>query len=99
MHQGGSSGYATKPLRRLLIRALQTPIVLYRALLSPLLGARCRFVPTCSAYAMEALEVHGPLYGSWLIVRRLVRCHPLCDGGFDPVPPRRGQLGSRPRKR
>jgi uncharacterized protein len=59
----------------------------YQLLISPLLGARCRFYPSCSHYALEALQVHGLARGSWLTLRRLARCHPLCVGGFDPVPP------------
>jgi len=77
------------PLRWLLVRMLKLPILAYRHLVSPLLGPRCRYVPSCSAYALEAIEVHGPFYGSWLALRRIVRCHPLNEGGFDPVPPRR----------
>lgn len=65
-------------------------IGVYRRLISPLLGARCRFYPSCSAYAQEALRVHGVARGSWLAVRRLSRCHPWNAGGFDYVPPRRG---------
>ncbi len=58
----------------------------YRLLLSPLVGSGCRFEPTCSAYSLGALERHGALGGSYLTLRRLVRCHPWCDGGCDPVP-------------
>jgi len=58
----------------------------YQWLLRPLLGARCRFYPTCSAYAVEALQRHGAWRGSLLTVRRLCRCHPYNPGGFDPVP-------------
>ncbi|WP_293623609.1 membrane protein insertion efficiency factor YidD [Salinisphaera sp.] len=76
-------------LRWLLVRLLQLPIVIYRYTLSPLLGPRCRYVPSCSAYALEALQVHGPIRGSWLAFRRITRCHPLREGGFDPVPPPR----------
>jgi uncharacterized protein len=59
----------------------------YRLLLSPWLGSQCRFEPTCSRYAIEALESHGAGRGSYLAARRVFRCHPWCDGGFDPVPP------------
>jgi len=70
-------------------RALSLPIELYRALLSPLLPPSCRFHPSCSRYALEALAVHGAGRGSLLTIWRLARCHPFCDGGHDPVPPRR----------
>ncbi len=69
-------------MRLILIRAVQT----YRLLLSPWLGASCRFEPTCSIYALEALEKHGAGTGSYLTLRRLTRCHPWCAGGHDPVP-------------
>ena len=72
---------------RLFARVLTLPIRLYRLVLSPLLGPRCRFYPSCSAYALAALETHGPFRGSWLTVRRLSRCHPFHAGGLDPVPP------------
>lgn len=58
----------------------------YRYILSPWIGQQCRFTPTCSVYAMQAIEAYGPGRGSWLAVRRLLRCHPLCRGGHDPVP-------------
>jgi putative membrane protein insertion efficiency factor len=58
----------------------------YQRVLSPLLGPRCRFYPSCSHYAAEAIATHGALRGSWLAARRIVRCHPLNPGGFDPVP-------------
>ncbi|MGM0577224.1 MAG: membrane protein insertion efficiency factor YidD [Myxococcota bacterium] len=58
----------------------------YSALVSPLLPPACRFAPTCSCYAREAYAVHGFLVGTWLTVRRLGRCHPWCEGGWDPVP-------------
>lgn len=61
-------------------------IRIYRRLFSPLLGPRCRFYPSCSAYALAALQQHGAARGSWLTLRRIVRCHPLNEGGPDPVP-------------
>ena len=70
-------------MRALLIRLIR----LYQRLLSPLLGPRCRFHPTCSTYAVQALERHGVVRGSVLAARRIARCHPLNEGGFDPVPP------------
>lgn len=66
----------------------------YRFFLSPWLGSACRFTPTCSLYALEALERHGPAAGSYLAARRLLRCHPGCPGGRDPVPERRVGLFS-----
>ena len=59
----------------------------YRLLISPSLGSNCRFEPSCSAYSLQALDQHGAAVGSYLTLRRLVRCHPWCDGGDDPVPP------------
>ena len=76
--------------RRLAIAILSAPIIAYRTMLSPLLPRACRFSPSCSAYALEALSLHGPFKGSWLALRRLARCHPfpLLGGGsgYDPVP-------------
>lgn len=78
---------------RWLLRAL---IRAYQLFISPLLGPRCRFYPTCSHYALEAIEVHGALKGSWLALRRVLRCHPWNAGGLDPVPPRCGCAHSQP---
>ena len=64
-------------------------IRLYRLAISPWLGGNCRFQPSCSAYAIEALERHGVLCGSWLTLRRIARCHPWAIAGHDPVPPRK----------
>lgn len=62
-------------------------IKLYQILLSPLLGQHCRFYPSCSHYAHEAIESHGAIKGTWLALKRLLRCHPWHPGGVDPVPP------------
>ena len=59
----------------------------YQIVLSPFLGGSCRYDPSCSHYGMEAVRVHGALRGSWMAVRRIGRCHPWREGGFDPVPP------------
>jgi putative membrane protein insertion efficiency factor len=61
-------------------------IRVYQMLVSPWLGPACRFEPTCSRYAIEAVQRRGPLRGSWLAFKRLARCHPLGDHGYDPVP-------------
>jgi len=67
-------------------RLLLALIRAYRYLLSPWWGGSCRFTPSCSSYAMEAIERHGSVRGGWLALRRIARCHPWCAGGFDPVP-------------
>jgi putative membrane protein insertion efficiency factor len=72
-------GGLVRGVLRALIRGYQLGI-------SPLLGPRCRFTPTCSHYALEALEIHGALKGSWLALTRILRCHPWHPGGFDTVP-------------
>jgi putative membrane protein insertion efficiency factor len=61
----------------------------YQRFISPLMAPRCRFYPSCSSYALEAVQVHGAVRGSWLALRRLLRCHPFHPGGIDPVPPPR----------
>jgi len=73
-------------VRRALVLLLQAPIRAYRRVLSPLLPRACRFHPSCSVYALEALEVHGPLKGLFLTAWRLARCQPFARGGLDPVP-------------
>ena len=70
---------------------LMLPVWLYRRCISPWKPRTCRFHPTCSSYALTALHRHGACYGSWLVVRRLLRCHPFCEAGFDPVPESRGR--------
>lgn len=69
-------------MRRLLVLGVRA----YQIGLGPLLPASCRYYPSCSAYAIEALERHGALRGTWLSVRRIFRCHPFRPGGYDPVP-------------
>jgi len=71
---------------RLIARFLVGAILIYRYTLSPFLGPRCRFLPTCSTYALEALRRHGPWRGGWLAIKRLCRCHPWGGAGHDPVP-------------
>jgi len=77
-------------MHNLAIAILSAPIRAYRRLISPLLPPTCRFTPTCSTYAIQALELHGPVVGSWLTLKRLARCHPITwlggSSGFDPVP-------------
>jgi uncharacterized protein len=71
--------------------AMQTVLIallrFYKLAVSPFLGSRCRFYPSCSDYAREAIQYHGAARGTYLAARRLCRCHPFCAGGFDPVPP------------
>ncbi|MFM8500493.1 MAG: membrane protein insertion efficiency factor YidD [Fluviibacter sp.] len=71
---------------KLIQQLLLALIRVYRYALSPFLGQRCRFYPSCSAYAAEALTRYGPLRGSWLAIKRVLRCHPFHPGGHDPVP-------------
>jgi len=74
-------------MNRLLVLLLRA----YQLLLSPMLGQRCRFYPSCSHYAIEAIQTHGAARGGWLTLRRLGKCHPWHAGGVDPVPPRAGE--------
>ena len=71
---------------RLLARMLIAMVVAYRRYVSPVLPARCRFYPSCSAYSLEALQKHGAIRGTGLTIWRLLRCHPFHPGGYDPVP-------------
>lgn len=73
-------------MRHLLIGLLR----IYRAVVSPLYGQVCRYHPSCSAYALEAVTTHGSARGTWLAMKRVAHCHPWSAGGYDPVPPRRG---------
>ena len=77
-------------MRKLMVALLSAPIHAYRFLVSPLTPQSCRFAPSCSAYALDALDQHGPVKGLWLTARRLARCHPISwlggSSGFDPVP-------------
>ena len=79
--------------RQALVVLLKAPIYFYRWFIGPLLPNVCRFTPSCSTYALEALDVHGPWRGAGLALHRLLRCHPFTwlggSSGFDPVPPRR----------
>jgi putative membrane protein insertion efficiency factor len=84
------AGRAARSGRGPVGRTLLAAIGFYSRAVSPALPPRCRFAPTCSAYAAEAIAVHGAGRGSWLALRRLVKCAPWHPGGFDPVPPGRG---------
>lgn len=75
-----------KFIRRVIVFILLIPIRFYQRCISPLTPPRCRYTPTCSQYAVEALQKHGPLKGLWLAIRRLLRCHPWGGFGYDPVP-------------
>ncbi len=70
-------------------RILSLPVKAYRLIFSPWVGHNCRYQPTCSAYALEALEKHGAIKGGWLAARRILRCHPWGKSGYDPVPTRK----------
>lgn len=71
-------------LKWVLLRSIQ----MYKRFLSPMLPSACRFTPTCSTYTYEAIEEYGPIKGTWMGARRIMRCHPLNAGGYDPVPPK-----------
>ena len=86
VHRGG---VGAGERRSLLARPLVWLVRLYQWTISPLLGPVCRYYPSCSAYGVTALERHGPVRGTWLTVRRVLRCHPWAAGGVDHVPPPR----------
>ncbi|TVP51282.1 MAG: membrane protein insertion efficiency factor YidD [Halomonas sp.] len=73
-------------LRTAVMKLMIGCVKVYQYTLSPLLGPRCRFWPSCSSYAIEAIQVHGPLKGGWMAAKRIVKCHPGHPGGMDPVP-------------
>ena len=83
-------------MERVIARAMEMPVHFYRYAISPLLPPSCRYTPTCSQYAIEALRLHGPLRGSWLAIRRSLSCHPWGGSGYDPVPPRPSQQNQAP---
>ncbi|MGE5452036.1 MAG: membrane protein insertion efficiency factor YidD [Acidobacteriota bacterium] len=83
-------GWLSRAINALLMGVVRA----YRFFLSPWLGSACRFTPTCSQYALQALQQHGPAAGSYLAARRLLRCHPACAGGHDPVPEQAPRLFS-----
>ena len=73
-------------MRTILSYILLIPIYFYRASISPMLPPSCRYTPTCSQYAIEAIKRHGPFRGTWLAIKRICRCHPWGGSGYDPVP-------------
>jgi putative membrane protein insertion efficiency factor len=78
-----------KWLRKIFIWILKIPVYFYRYFISPMTPASCRHIPTCSEYAIKALEIHGPIKGLYLGTRRILHCHPWGTHGLDPVPPRK----------
>ena len=76
------------PVSRAASWLLSLPVLFYRSAISPMFPPCCRFTPTCSQYALDALRIHGPIKGTWLTIRRILRCHPWGGSGYDPVPPR-----------
>lgn len=79
-------------LKKILIAPFIFLIKIYQNLISPLTPASCRYQPTCSHYAKEALKVHGVFKGGWLAIKRIFSCHPLGGKGYDPVPPKKNKL-------
>lgn len=82
----GWPGAALRFAKRLASLPFLALIKLYQIIISPMFPPSCRFVPTCSAYAYEAVGKYGPLKGSWLALKRILKCHPMHPGGYDPVP-------------
>ncbi|MBL4603115.1 MAG: membrane protein insertion efficiency factor YidD [Emcibacteraceae bacterium] len=82
-----------KYLSAILSYFLKALITVYKYVISPLLGPKCRYLPTCSSYAMEAIDIHGPIKGGWMAIRRIIRCNPWGNSGYDPVPAKK-QVGS-----
>lgn len=78
-------------MNRLLALPLLALLAVYRKFISPVLPQACRYYPSCSQYAQDAVRIHGPFLGPWLALRRLLRCHPWAPGGPDPVPARTGK--------
>lgn len=96
MQATDASDFARRGRGRALVRRACTlpflaAIRVYQVTLSPIMGGQCRFQPTCSRYAAEAYERHGPVRGTWLTVRRILRCQPFGGWGYDPVPPERAE--------
>ena len=75
-----------KSADKIVVAILSLPILFYRGAISPMLPSSCRYTPTCSRYALEALRRHGAIKGSWLAIKRILRCHPWGGSGYDPVP-------------
>ena len=73
-------------MKRIFSLLLIIPIKIYQIIISPLLGPSCRFTPTCSQYAVEAIQKYGPVKGSWISIKRIIKCHPWGGSGYDPVP-------------
>jgi putative membrane protein insertion efficiency factor len=78
-----------KILKRILIIIMIIPVKIYQLMISPLMPASCRHIPTCSQYAIDAIKIHGVFAGTWLAVKRVLRCHPWGTHGYDPVPPKK----------
>lgn len=81
-----SKGKFIKKIRNFFIKLLCFPIRFYQVCISPIFSPACRYTPTCSQYALEAIKKHGPFKGLYLAVKRILRCNPFCKGGYDPVP-------------